>query len=244
MKVRLPYGKEWLEVDLPDESNVTLIEPRYVAGLSDQAGAVRDALSQPIGSPPLRELVKSWDSVGIVFNDITRPTPYRMILPSLLDQISHISQKQIIFFNATGTHRANTQAELREILGEDVVRKYRVVQNDARNQNSHVHVGTTARGNDILIHRELVECDLRILTGFIEPHLFAGFSGGGKAIMRGMAQLETIQCNHSPKNIDSPRARWGVTDGNPVWEEIQEASAIVRSGMKPDISRGFLTLRF
>ncbi len=227
MKVSLPYGKEWVEVDLPEAGRVTLIEPRHVEGLPDQAAAVRDALAQPIGSPPLRELVKPRDKVGIVFSDITRATPYRVILPSLLDQLSHLSQEQTIFFNATGTHRANTEAELWEILGDGVVGKYRVVQNDARNQSSHVHVGTTTSGNDILIQRELVECDLRILTGFIEPHLFAGFSGGGKAIMPGMALLETIQRNHSPKNINSPRARWGVTDGNPVWEEIQEASAMV-----------------
>ncbi|NIS59722.1 MAG: nickel-dependent lactate racemase [Proteobacteria bacterium] len=229
MKVRLPYGKEWVEVDLPEEGKVTVIEPQYVAGLPDQAEGVRDALSQPIGSPPLRELVKSSDSVGILFSDITRPTPYHVILPSLLDQLRHLSQEQIIFFNATGTHRGNTEAELREILGDGVIGKYRIVQNDARKQSSHVHVGTTTSGNDILIHRELVECDLRILTGFIEPHLFAGFSGGGKAIIPGMALLETIQRNHSPKNIDNPRARWGVTDGNPVWEEIQEASAMVNT---------------
>nr|NIQ40229.1 nickel-dependent lactate racemase [Pseudomonadota bacterium] len=140
----------------------------------------------------------------------------------------HLLDEQILLFNATGTHRANSEAELRDILGDDVVQRYRIVQNDAKNTPSYTRVGKTTTGNDIWLHRELVECDRRILTGFIEPHLFAGFSGGGKAVMPGMALLETVQRNHSAKNIDSPLARWGVTDGNPVWEEIREAAAMVR----------------
>jgi len=172
--------------------------------------------------------VKSKERVGIVFSDITRPTPYHVILPVLLDQLKHLLDEQILLFNATGTHRVNTEVELREILGDDVVRRYRIVQNDAKKRTSYTRVGKTTIGNDIWLHRELVGCDLRILTGFIEPHLFAGFSGGGKAVMPGMALQETVQRNHSAKNIDSPLARWGGTDGNPVWEEIKEAVAMVR----------------
>jgi nickel-dependent lactate racemase len=228
MKTKLAYGKTGLEIDLPDDARVTVVEPKYVDGLPDQVGAVRDALRQPIGSPPLRELVKSSDRVGIIFSDITRPTPNHLLLPVLRAELDHVPDRQIVFFNATGTHRPNTDAELRGMLGDEIVDRYRIVQNDANDRDSHVRVGTTTSGNDVWIHREFIECDARILTGFIEPHLFAGFSGGGKAILPGMALLETVLRNHNARNMDSPLARWGITDGNPVWEEIREAAAMVQ----------------
>jgi len=223
VKIRLAYGKKALGIHLPDDLNVEVVEPKYVHGLGDQAKAVRDALRKPIASKPLKELVKSSDKVGIVFNDITRPTPYQVILPILLDELNHLPDDQVILLNATGTHRANTKEELRAMLGNGIVGRYRIVQNDAQDTDSHVLVGTTSTGNDIWIHRGYVECDMRILTGFIEPHFFAGFSGGGKACMPGLALLETVLRNHSAENLDNPMASWGYTDGNPVWEEICEA---------------------
>jgi nickel-dependent lactate racemase len=228
MKIKLAYGKTGLEISLPDEANVTVVEPKYVEGLPDQAGAVRDALRQPIGSPPLKALVKSSDKVGIVFSDITRPTPNHLILPVLLGELDHVPDEHIVLFNSTGTHRPNTEAELRRMLGDEIVDRYRIVQNDANDRESHVFVGRTTSGNDVWIHKEFVECDVRIPTGFIEPHFFAGFSGGGKAIMPGLALLETVMRNHSAKNLDSPLARWGITQSNPVWEEIREAAAMVQ----------------
>jgi nickel-dependent lactate racemase len=227
MKTKLAYGKTGLEINLPDDANVTVVEPRYVDGLPDQAGAVRDALRQPIGSPPLKSLAKPTDKVSIVFSDITRPTPNHLILPLLLDELDHVPDEQIVLFNSTGTHRPNADAELRGMLGDKIVDRYRIVQNDANDRDSHVLVGRATSGNDVWIHREFVECDVRIPTGFIEPHFFAGFSGGGKAIMLGLALLETVMRNHSAKNIDSPLARWGMTHGNPLWEEVREAAAMV-----------------
>ena len=228
MKVELAYGKTGLEISLPNDASVTVIQPEYVVGLPDQAGAVRDALRRPIGAPPLRSLVKPTDKVGIVFSDITRPTPNHLILPVLLAELDHVPDDQIVLFNSTGTHRPNTEAELRAMLGDAIVDRYRIVQNDAHDRGSHVLVGRTTSGNDVWIHREFVGCDVRILTGFIEPHFFAGFSGGGKAIMPGLALLETVMRNHSARNLDSPLARWGITHGNPLWEEIHEAAAMVQ----------------
>ncbi|NIO10932.1 MAG: DUF2088 domain-containing protein, partial [Deltaproteobacteria bacterium] len=212
MRIRLAYGKKGLEIDLPRDARVSVVEPKHVEGLPDQEGGVREALRRPIGSPPLKDLVKPSDRVGIVFSDITRPTPYPVILPVLLDELKDIPDEQIVLFNSTGTHRANTEAELQEILGDPIAGRYRIVQNDATDRDSHVKVGTTTRGNDVWIHREFVECDVRIPTGFIEPHFFAGFSGGGKAIMPGLALLETVMGNHRAENIDSPHATWGITD--------------------------------
>ncbi len=226
MKIKLDYGKTGLDIRLPDSLNIDVVKPRYREGLSDQAAAIENALLEPIGSRPLRDLIKQSDTVGIVFNDITRPTPYKIILPVLLRELGSVPDERILLFNATGTHRANTQAELRDMLGDEVLRRYRIIQNDALDRPSHKFIGITESGNEIRLHKEYLECDTRILTGFIEPHIFAGFSGGGKAVMPGLALLETVLRNHSVSNIDNPKATWGVTSGNPVYEEIRQAASL------------------
>lgn len=229
MKVRLAYGKWGLDLRLPDGLNVDIVQREHLEAVADEAGAMRDALRDPIGSRPLRELVRPSDTVAVVCNDVTRPTPYRTILPVLLEELSHVRDSKIVLLIATGTHRPCTADELRTMLGEQWVKRFRIVQNDARDRNAHASVGTTAGGNEIWLHKEYLRCNVRILTGFIEPHFFAGFSGGGKACMPGMAGLETIMRNHNARNIDDPRATWGVTHGNPVWEEIREAALMTAS---------------
>ena len=226
MKIKLAYGKKGLETELPDDLNVQIVEPKYLPGLANQAEAVADALRQPVLSKPLKELVKPADKVGIVVNDITRATPYHIILPALLDELGHISDDRIVLLNATGTHRANTETELRGMFGDEIVDRFRIVQNDAQDRDSHRLVGTTKSGNEVWIHEEYLRCDVQILTGFIEPHFYAGFSGGPKAILPGLALLETVLKNHSAVNLDHPRATWGVTYGNPLWEEIREAASM------------------
>ena len=224
MQVELAYGKTGLPLALPDDLNVTVIEPRYVPGVPDPAGLLDRALAAPIGSAPLAERVRSSDRVGIVFSDITRPTPNEIIIPAILRALSHVPDAQITLFNATGTHRPNTYDELRRMLGDGIVERLRIVQNDARAEDAHVRVGETPGGNTIWLLREFVECDVHILTGFIEPHFFAGFSGGGKAVMPGLARLDTIMHNHRAAHIDDSRARWGITDGNPLWEDVRAAA--------------------
>jgi nickel-dependent lactate racemase len=171
----------------------------------------------------LKEFVGRDDSVGIVFSDITRPTPNHIILPVILDELRFIPDERITLFNGTGTHRPNTQAELTDMLGGGIVQRYRIVQNDATDPDSHRMVGTTRSGNDIYLNEEYLKCDAKILTGFIEPHFFAGFSGGPKACMPGLAGIETVFANHSAGNLDNRWATWGVTRGNPAWEEFLEA---------------------
>ncbi len=237
MNIRLAYGKTGLDVSLPDGWKVDIVRPKHVEALADPAGAVREAWRHPIGSRPLRELVKPSDTIAIVCNDITRPTPYQTILPVLLEELGHVPDEAVVLLIATGTHRANTSDELRTMLGEQVVSRFRIVQNDAGDHDSHALVGTTTSGNEIWIHNEYLRCDVRILTGFIEPHFFAGFSGGGKAVMPGLALLGTILKNHSARNIDHPRAASCVSDGNPVWEEIREAAVMAnRSSLASGLS--------
>jgi nickel-dependent lactate racemase len=226
VNVTLAYGKTGLDVALPDGVRVDIVRPRHVEAFADQAQAVRQALRQPLGSRPLPELVKATDRIGIVCNDITRPTPYQTILPVLLDELDNISDDAITLFIATGTHRANTPEELEAMFGAQAVRRFRIVQNDAYDRDAHARVGTTAGGNDVWIHKEYLRCDVRILTGFIEPHFFAGFSGGGKACMPGLAAAETILRNHCARNMDHPKATWAVTQGNPIWEGIREATLL------------------
>ena len=225
MNVELAYGKKGLRIDLSDDLDTTVIEPTFVPGVPDPHEAIRDALRYPQDSQPLRDVAASCSRVALVVNDITRPTPYRTMLPVLLQELG--SAGEVTIFVALGTHRKNTDDELREILGDEVVRRFRIVQNDAFDQDTQVCIGTSSRGHEIWINREFLECDVKVLTGFIEPHFFAGFSGGGKAVIPGMAGLNTVLGNHDAQMIDDRNAVYGVTEGNPIWEEIMEIAALV-----------------
>ena len=223
MRVKLAYGREGLWVDLPDR-NVTVVDPRFVEGLPDEEAAVIQALRRPLGTPPLREMVKPEDTVAIVFSDITRPTPNDRLLPPLLAELCHVPREQIVLINATGMHRPNTEEELRGMLGDGVVDDYRIVQHDAWDESGMVNLGQTRFGHEILVNRTYAEATVKILTGFIEPHFFAGFSGGPKAVLPGVAGVRLVLENHSAAMLDHPGATWGVTAGNPVWEEMLEVA--------------------
>lgn len=223
MRVRLAYGREGLWVDLPDR-NVTVVEPRHAPGLADEAGAMRQALRAPLGSPPLRELVRASDRVAIVFSDGTRPQPRERMLPVLLEELAHVPREQIVLINALGTHRPNAPQELEAMLGCDVARGYRVVQHDAFDPATMVPLGRLPSGREALINAEYARASVRILTGLIEPHFFAGFSGGPKAVLPGIVDQATVLANHSPRLLQHPKATWGVTEGNPIWEEMKEAA--------------------
>ncbi len=226
MQIELAYGKGRLKAKIPDHVHTEVVEPRYVKGLPDQLSAVKEVLANPIHHPPLSKSVRKGQKVAIVFSDITRATPYPVILPPLLQALGHIPDHQITFFCATGTHRPATAEELVTILGKEVTERFRIVQNNASDPGQQKFVGTTTSGKRIMLNKEILDNDLRILTGFIEPHFFAGFSGGGKALMPGMASLETVRQNHAIRNLHHPNARWGNTSGNPLWEEVMEAAAM------------------
>jgi nickel-dependent lactate racemase len=222
MNVNLAYGKTGLKVEFNEAWPVTVIEPKFVPGLPDPRRALRQALQSPIGSQPLRDRVKPTDTVGIVFCDLTRPAPSHLMIPAVLAELRHVPRQNITLFNALGTHRPNTDAELRTMLGDELVDNYRIVQNNAFDQSTQLLLGTTRRGLAIWLNRDLLACDVKILTGFIEPHLFAGFSGGGKMIMPGMAGQQTVLGNHGADMIAAPNSTWGITWGNPIWEGIRE----------------------
>jgi nickel-dependent lactate racemase len=224
MQIKLAYGKTGLKLVLPDNANVTVIENRFVPPLPDPIAALRDALQNPISAHPLRELVGPDDTVAIIFSDITRPTPNHLILPVILAELDHIPASNIILCNALGTHRPNTPEELAQMLGAEIVQNYRIEQNNAADVSTQTYLGKSSFGHDIWINRAYMEVDVKILTGFIEPHFFAGFSGGGKAVMPGMAGQQTVFGNHDAGMIANPNATWGATHGNPIWEEAREVA--------------------
>jgi nickel-dependent lactate racemase len=229
MKINMPYGDKKVTVNLSDSFDISIIEPKFLPAIPEPIKAIHESLLDPIFSPTLSRLIQLEDRIGIVFSDITRPLPNRLILPEILAELSDVPAQNIIFFNALGTHRKNSEDELRSMLGSQIVDNYRIVQNDAFNQSTQEYIGITKFGHEIWLNSELLKCDVKILTGFIEPHFFAGFSGGAKAIMPGMAGSSTIFGNHSAKMIDHQNSTWGTTEGNPIFEEINEIASKVEN---------------
>ncbi|MDF1513882.1 MAG: nickel-dependent lactate racemase [Anaerolineae bacterium] len=226
MRIKLAYGHEGLWVDIPDDVHVDVIEPQYVPGLLDESAAVRQALQKPIGTPPLQQTIKVSDTVAVVFSDITRPMPNDRVLPVLLAELEAVGvpDQNIYLINALGTHRAQTDTELDQMLGQDITGRYRMVQHNAWSTDL-VEVGCNSCGRQVRVNRDYMQASKRILTGFVEPHFFAGFSGGPKAVLPGIADIESIMDNHGAQLLSHPRATWAVTAGNPLWEEIRAIAA-------------------
>lgn len=227
MKVRLAYGRAGLEVDLPDDRVAAVLDIQPTTPLEDPVGAVREALKNPIGSPPLAEIARGRKSACILVCDITRPVPNRIILPPVLETLeaSGIPREQILILIATGLHRPNEGDELIEMLGEEIVRNYRVENHLGKRRDLHTYLGRSPRGVPVWIDRRYVWADLKITTGLIEPHLMAGYSGGRKVVCPGVVHLDTLRVWHGPDFLENPNAREGNLEGNPVHEE---ATAIAR----------------
>jgi lactate racemase len=222
MKIPLAYGRGTLDVEFPDGTAV--IEPAPQPGLSNEREAVLAALDKPIQALALSALADASTRVCIVHTDITRATPNDRIIPWLLGYLERagVTRENITLLNGLGTHRPNTRAELEHMLTPEVVANYRCLNHEPMNDDAHVQVGVTSDGTPALLSRQFVHADVRIVTGFIEPHFFAGFSGGPKGIMPGVAALKTVQSNHGAHHIGDRRATFGVTTGNPIWEEMRD----------------------
>ncbi len=224
MRVRIAYGKQGLDLNLP--SGADIIQSAHCPGVSDEADAVRQALRRPTLCPPLADQVDEDSRVLIVHTDITRPTPHKRMLPILLAELeaAGVLRDQITLINALGTHRPQTEAEMIQLLGPEIHGSFRCLQHDAFNDALLVSLPPTLRGNPVRLYHLLLESDLCILTGFIEPHFFAGFSGGPKGILPSLAGFESVLSNHGADMISHPHAAWGVLEGNPIWEEMREVA--------------------
>jgi nickel-dependent lactate racemase len=227
MQVKLAYGRTGLTANVPNNLT-TVIEPTYVPGLSDEAGALRNALRHPLNNPPLHKLVQPRHKVAISVCDITRPMPSARVLPVLLEELAHVPAEQITILIAAGSHRANTPSEMEQMLGSDLVRNHRVINHNAFEKTGLKSVGHISN-IPIWLNRLWMESDVRITTGFVEPHFFAGFSGGPKMVAPGLAGIDTIMQLHSAALIAHPQSTWGVTEGNPIHDAIREIAR--RSGV-------------
>jgi lactate racemase len=224
--VVLQYGRTGLPLDLP-ATNVTVVEPRFLPGLPDEASAFRDAVRAPIQKPPLRELVRAGDRVAVVIPDHTRPLPRERLLPWLFAELDHVPAGNVVIINGTGSHRANTSAELRQMVGDAVYETYRIVNHDSRDPATLAPAGSTPDGRPVGMNRDYVGADRRIVLGFIEPHFMAGFSGGYKGVFPAVADLEAIKHYHRAQVIGDPRSTWGVLAGNPTQAQIRANGALL-----------------
>ena len=187
-------------------------------------------------TPPLRQVAKPEQSVAISVCDITRPMPSKTLLPILLGELRHVPRENITILIATGTHRVNTDAELAEMLGEDVVGKYQVVNHDGFDDSAHESIGSTKAGIEVRLNRRWVEADIRITIGFVEPHFFSGFSGGPKMVAPGLAGFPTIMRLHDAMMIGHPKARFAITEGNPIHDSIREIARMSGVDFSVDVT--------
>ncbi len=221
MRVRLEYGRQGLEVELPDDRVVRTLAYKEATPLSDPVASLEKALADPIESPPLAELARGKESACIVICDITRPVPNELILTPLLKTLEDagIARDRMTILIATGLHRPNEGEELVEMVGERIAREYCIENHFGERLDEHTYLGDSPRGVPIWLDSRYINADLKITTGLIEPHLMAGYSGGRKVICPGIAALETVKVWHSPQFLEHPNADCGILEGNPVHEE-------------------------
>ena len=222
-RILLPYGRGQVPLEVEDghlagvlRSGIHGYRPPKVA-----VELVRESIENPIGSPRLRELAAGRRRITVIASDHTRPVPSRVIMPLLLAEIRAGSpDAEITILVATGLHRATTVDELAGKFGEEIMARERIVVHDCDDTSSLVSLGRLPSGGDLIVNRLAVEADLLVSEGFIEPHFFAGFSGGRKSVLPGIASRATVMYNHNSGFIANPRARTGVLDGNPIHEDM------------------------
>jgi nickel-dependent lactate racemase len=226
MITHLQYGKDGLEIEIPS-NNVTVLAPRFIPGLPDEAAAFREAVRSPINSAPLRELIGANDRVAVVIPDITRPLPSDRLLAWLFAELDHVPAENFVIINGTGSHRANTPQELATMVGNEIAAKYRIVNHNSHDPATLAIAGKTKDGRDVFFNREYVEATKRVVMGFIEPHFMAGFSGGYKGIFPALADIDSIMHYHRAEAIGHPRSIWGVLEGNPTQEQIRANGSLL-----------------
>jgi nickel-dependent lactate racemase len=224
MKVEMRYGTGTLPIEIPDKNVAKVLEISESTPLPDEDRAVRGAIAHPIASQSLAEIGRGRASACIVISDITRPVPNKVILPPLLETLEQtgIPREKITILIATGIHRPNNAEELETMVGRDLMERYRIVNHFSQKPETHAYLGTTQKGTPVQINKTYLEADLKIITGLIEPHLMAGYSGGRKAICPGIASIETMKVMHGPELMEHPKSAVGILEGNPFHIEATE----------------------
>lgn len=230
MQIIMNYGQAGLKLDLPDDWDITTITKKTMPVIQNPDGAVMDALANPVGCPSISELSVGKKNACILICDITRPVPNGIVLPLLVKRLMEagLEQKNIRILIATGLHRPNEEDELKEVIGNQWVFDNILIENHfAREADDHLDLGYTSLGTRVRLDRRFVEADFRIVVGLVEPHFMAGYSGGRKLIMPGIANEETITYLHNARFMGDERARNGNLDGNPLHEQQLEIVKIL-----------------
>jgi nickel-dependent lactate racemase len=221
----VPFGKTSMDFSIPAGMRATLAVSRPVAPVGDERAAVARALARPVGVPPLRESVQAGDRVCIVFTDATRACPDHLLVPPILAELEAggVADSDITLLCGIGMHRASTPEEKAAKLGNGIVARYRVIDSEPQNPDALADLGTTKGGVPVSVHRSVVESDMVVATGIVEPHQYAGYSGGCKTLAVGAAGENLIAHTHGPVFVDHPGTRLGRVDGNPFQEAVTEA---------------------
>lgn len=238
MRVRLDYGKEGLEVELPDANLKAVLGLQASQRLEMPTKAIDQALRYPIACAPLADLARGRRDACIVICDITRPVPNKVLLPPLLETLhkAGILPEKTTILIATGTHRPNLGAELEVLVGSDIASRYSIINHDSKDLSQHRFLGTSPNGVPVWLDKAYTDADLKITVGLIEPHFMAGFSGGRKLVMPGVAHFSTIQRWHCPRFLESPLATNGVVEGNPVHEENMAIARMAKPDFMVDVT--------
>ncbi|WML34013.1 nickel-dependent lactate racemase [Clostridium sp. OS1-26] len=226
-KIKIPYHKQMWEVEVNDKNLVGILESKaekYKTELTQQQ-IVENALDNPIYSSKLEELVKDKNNMVIITSDHTRPVPSKVTMPILLRRIRKANPNiDIKILIATGFHRATTKDELINKFGEEIVEKEQIIIHDSTDNSSLVKIGVLPSGGELIINKLAAETELLIAEGFIEAHFFAGFSGGRKSVLPGIASAKTVMANHCSEFIASPHARTGILENNPIHKDMLYAA--------------------
>lgn len=227
--VNIPYGCSYSAAEIPDQNFMGCYTSKLPSGADDQALEVSRALDHPVGTPKLEELARGKKTAVVITSDHTRPVPSRIIMPQILERLRRYSPGiQITILVATGFHRATTREELIAKLGEEIVMEEKIVIHDSGDESSLVAAGTLPSGGKLILNKLVMETELLVAEGFIEPHFFAGFSGGRKSILPGVASRTTVLANHCAEFIDSPCARTGILKENPIHRDMLYAAEKVK----------------
>ncbi len=226
----LKYGTTELALDLPETIPAKVISGSSPRALADPPGSVKKALQQPVAAPPLPETVTPGETVCILVNDATRAACSEIFLPPLIETLESagINKKDIFIVFTNGSHRMLTKSEMVDLVGAEVASAVAMYNHDCRDMSNHIDYGLTSRGTPVYVNKMVAQADRRILTGSVVHHFFAGFGGGRKALVPGVAGWDTIQKNHSL--LLDERAHSGRLEGNPVHEDLLEASFMAGGG--------------
>jgi nickel-dependent lactate racemase len=229
MKIQIPYGKEYLVAEVPEARITQFVESQSNKSEVNGIDLVKQALSLPFGSEKLSQMAQGKKTACIITSDHTRPVPSKLTLPLLLQELRQGNEEiDITILVATGCHRASTERELLEKFGEKIVKQERIVIHNSDAAEEMEYIGLLPSGGKLLLNRIVLQTELLLAEGFIEPHFFAGFSGGRKSILPGVAARETVMYNHNAEFINNEKARAGILSGNPIHIDMEAAAEMAQ----------------